>query len=246
MENKDIQSILQDVLEEEVPSSQVKLWHGVKKRLVARQTTLFPQGEKMNAVKPLSISHVAFAILGIVALLMFAVVTPQGRAFARNVLQFFARADQDRYPLQSWQMTPPVNSLPESLFQLSVQKAESLTGYDVLSPVEIPFGMKFLGASYNTEHHIVTQAFGPEAEFIELSLWQQPLEYNQSCGDISRFCDNMLGSNLVGASANLEAVQIGDITGEYVEGVWNLTDNGPVWINTSDLKTLRWRTDKFA
>ena len=35
MDNKNIQSILQDALEEEIPSSQVNLWSAVKASLVA-------------------------------------------------------------------------------------------------------------------------------------------------------------------------------------------------------------------
>lgn len=247
MEKKNVKPILEDFLEEKIPTSQVNLWLGVKERLVvAGEHQSLQQGEKMNTTKSRRLLRIAFAALLITALLAITFTTPQGRAFAQSVLQFFVRADQDRYPLQPWQMTPPANPSSESPFQLSVQKAESLAGYDVLSPAEIPFGMKFIGASYDAKHHIVAQAFGPDAASNVLSLWQQPLEYNQSCGDISNLCDNMLGGNLVGASANLETVQIGDVAGEYVEGVWNLTNDGPVWINTPDLKTLRWQTDKLV
>jgi len=241
MDNKNIQSILQDALEEKIPSSQVELWTAVKASLVAGK--IFQQGENMNTIRPRRISRVAFATLVIIVLLSLAFITPQGQAFAQSILQFFARADQDRYPLQNWQMTPPAQSSPESPFNLSVQDAEVLAGYDVLSPVEVPFQMSFLGASYDSQYHITAQAFGRGAENIELSLWQQPLEYYQPCGDISKYCDNMLGWNLVGASANLETVQIGDLTGEYVEGTWSLTENGPVWDPTPFVKILRWRTN---
>ena len=33
------------------------------------------------------------------------------------------------------------------------------------------------------------------------------------------------------------------LPGEYVMGVWNLTDNGPVWLPEPSLQTLRWKTD---
>jgi len=244
MDNKNIQSILRDVLEEQIPSSQIQLWTSVNASLVERKHQVIQQEEKMSATQWVHLQHTAFAILVITVLLTIAFTTPQGRAFAQNILHLFVRADQDRYPLQSWQMTPPAQSSSESPFQLSVQEAESLTSYDVISPVQIPFGMNFMGASYDSKYHIVAQAFG--REFIELSLWQQPLEYYRSCGDISNYCDNLMGSNLVGASAYLETVQIGDLTGEYVEGTWKLTDNGPIWESDPYLKTLRWQTDKMA
>ncbi len=178
------------------------------------------------------------------AFALLVAVTPQGQAFAQSILQFFIRADQDSYPLQSWQMTPPAQTSNESPFKYSVQAAEALAGYDVLSPVEVPFGMVFFGASYDEKYHIVAQAFGQSADYLEFSLWQQPLEYYQPCGDISHLCDNMLGGNLAGASADIQTVQIGNLTGEYVEGVWSLTDSGPVWDPTPFAKTLRWKTDK--
>jgi hypothetical protein len=240
MDNKNIRSILQDALEEEIPSAQIELWPAVKASLV---TGTYQQGEKMNTKQSRKIPRIALAVVMLMILLTVALVTPQGRAFAQDLLQFFTRADQDRYPLQAWQLTPPVQTSSESPFRYSLGEAESLAKYDVFSPVEIPFGMVFIGASYDEKYHIVAQAFGHGMEYPELSLWQQPLEYYQPCGDISKACDNMLGGNLAGASADIQTVQVGEWTAEYVEGVWELTENGPVWNPTSFAKTLRWKTD---
>jgi hypothetical protein len=240
MDNNNIKSILQDALEEQIPASQINLLPAVQSRLVAGKKSYQQQGENMNKNRT---KRLVLSALTVIVVLATALITPQGRAWAQEVIQLFIRTEQDRYPLQPWQMTPPVQS-SESPFSLSVQDAESLAEYDVLSPIEIPVGMKFIGASYDRTHHIVAQAFGHEAN-IELSLWQQPLEYNQACGDISNFCDNMLGQNLVGASENIDTLQINGLTGEYVEGTWNLTDNGPVWESYPYIKTLRWRTNKM-
>ncbi|MBK6646585.1 MAG: hypothetical protein IPG44_12735 [Anaerolineales bacterium] len=240
MDKKEIQSIIQEAVEKEIPASEIALWQTVKASLVEKQ---HQQGVKMNTNKSRGVSRLAYATLAVAVLLTLAFFTPQGRAFAQQVFHFFTRADKDRYPLQEWQKTPPAQTSSESPFKYSVQEAESLAGYDVLSPVEVPFGMFFVGASYDEKYHIVAQAFGQSAEYIELSLWQQPLEHYQLCGDISQLCDNMLGGNLAGNSADIQTVQIGDLTGEYVEGVWNLTDNGPVWEPTPFLKTLRWKND---
>ena len=240
MDKKEIQSIIQEAVEKEIPASEIALWQTVKASLVEKQ---HQQGVKMNTNKSRGVSRLAYATLAVAVLLTLAFLTPQGRAFAQQVFHFFTRADKDRYPLQEWQKTPPAQTSSESPFKYSVQEAESLAGYDVLSPVDEPSGMVFVGASYDEKYHIAAQAFGQSAEYIELSLWQQPLEYYQPCGDISQPCDNMLGGNLAGNSADIQTVQIGDLTGEYVEGVWNLTDNGPVWEPTPFLKTLRWKND---
>lgn len=244
MDKKTIQAMLQDELEKEIPTSDIHLWQTVKTNLVAGKK--FQQGEKMKPIDSRRIPRAAFVMLILVVLVSLAFVTPQGRAFAQNILQFFVRADQDRYPLQAWQMTPPAQTSLESPFKLSVQEAETLAGYDVFSPIEPPSGMIFVGASYDEKYHIVAQAFGQNSDFIELSLWQQPLEYYQSCGDISHRCDNMLGGNLIGASADIQTVQIGDVMGEYVEGVWELTATGPVWRDDPFLKTLRWQKNDMA
>lgn len=240
MEKKNIHSILQDALEEKIPSSEINLLPAIKASLVSGK---HQQGEKMNIKPSRKIPRIAFAVGLLITVLTVALITPQGRAFAQSILQLFNRADQDSYPLQTWQLTPPVQTSFESPFKYSVSEAEALARYDLLSPVEIPSGMVFIGASYDEKYHIVAQAFGQSAEYYELSIWQQPLEHYQSCGDISNACDNMLGGNLAGASADIQTVQVGDWTGEYVEGVWELTENGPVWNSTPYAKTLRWKTE---
>jgi hypothetical protein len=247
MEKKELKSILQDAVEQEFPASQIDLLPEVKKRILAGRLR---QGKKTSTgyVKSKRISRVALAALAIVALLATAFATPQGRAFAQEILQFFVRADRDRYPLQSWQMTPQVPSSVEwmSPSQLSVEEAESRAGYDVIRLEDVPPGMRLIGILFDEKYQTVAQGFGYEDQYIELSLWQQPLAYDQSCGDISSYCDNMLGSNYVGASAYVEPVRIGELTGEYLEGTWNLTDQGPVWISTPFIKFLRWQTDEMT
>ncbi|HLF90464.1 MAG TPA: hypothetical protein VI451_16065, partial [Anaerolineales bacterium] len=99
MDNKSIQSILQDALENEIPSSQVELWPAVKASLVAGKHPLIQQGEKMNTIKSRRIARVAFAGLVIVVLLALAFITPQGRAFAQSILQFFVRTESDAIPM---------------------------------------------------------------------------------------------------------------------------------------------------
>jgi hypothetical protein len=51
---------------------------------------------------------------------------------------------------------------------------------------------------------------------------------------------------LVGASEKIEPVMIGNNSGEYIIGVWKLTDNGPVWEPDPYLQTLRWQAEGMA
>ncbi len=239
MSNNLKRQVIQSLAEQRIPAN-YDAWEAVKARLVVAPNR---QGEEMETIKRRRMVLAAYATLIIAALLTSIFATPQGRAFAQSILQFFARADRDRYPLQAWQMTPPAPTSSESPFKYSVQDAEALAGYDVSSPAEPPFGMMFVGASYDEKYHVVAQAFGLSSDSIAVSIWQQPLAYYEPCGDISKRCDNMLGSNLAGLTADIQTVRVGNTAGEYVEGVWNLTDNGPVWEPTPYLKTLRWKTD---
>lgn len=51
---------------------------------------------------------------------------------------------------------------------------------------------------------------------------------------------------LVGASEKIEPVMIGNTPGEYIIGVWKLTDNGQVWEPDPYLKTLHWQAGGIA
>ena len=60
MDSKNIKSILQDALEEEVPASEINLLPAVQSRLVAGKKRAIKQGEKMNKAP---IKRLAFAVL---------------------------------------------------------------------------------------------------------------------------------------------------------------------------------------
>ena len=96
MDDKKIQSILQDALEEEIPSSEIKLWPAVRASLVAGKRISTQQGEKMNLVNSRRASRVALATLVIGALMASALATPQGRAFAQTCLLYTSPSPRDR------------------------------------------------------------------------------------------------------------------------------------------------------
>jgi hypothetical protein len=61
------------------------------------------------------------------------------------------------------------------------------------------------------------------------------------------FVENCELCGMVGASAEIETAQIGDVLGEYIEGVWKADDSG-VWKWTPDpyVRTLRWQNGDLA
>ena len=99
MDDKNIRSILQDVLEEKIPSAQVRLWPAVKASLVAGKHRLSQQGEKMNSTKSQRMPRAVFISMLIMGLLTLALITPQGQAFAQSILQFFIRSETDDLPV---------------------------------------------------------------------------------------------------------------------------------------------------
>lgn len=103
MDRKDIQSILQDALEDEIPASQIDLLSSVKARLVAGTTQ---QGEKMNRANSRRTSKAALAIAVVVAILAIGLITPGGQAFAQKMVRFFAVAEEKSFPIPTEQVFP--------------------------------------------------------------------------------------------------------------------------------------------
>jgi hypothetical protein len=388
MDNKEIKSILEDAVEQEIPSSQIDLLPAVKASLVAGQS--FQQGEKMNPTISRRTQRLALTTLTVAVLMTLALITPQGRAFAQTILQFFTRAESNSFPLQpsqiatnpedpslptaeapapltsvveaeaqvgfdaaefptvpeafeylgarlygnaisieygvpsgggnlilmqskdgfvqsDWDKAPaesitPVRingldgefvqgtfvvragetsatwnadaailrlrwmkdgiwfemtkfgdvepieyldrdamiALAERLtndpFPLEVKDAEAQAGFDVLEPGTLPEGMTFLGSSFDPALSIVSLSFGYSDADRRILIKQQPANFADACG----LC------GVVGASASVEAVPIGKVTGEYAQGVWELTNTGPVWRDDPYLTTIRWQQDDMA
>lgn len=388
MDRKKVQSILKDAVEHEVPPSTIDLLPNVKERLVAGTNQ---QGEKMNSIDLRRMSRVALVSLGVLALLAMAFITPQGRALAQSVLQFFRRSDTNVLPLPTELVAPTssegeptalppaplmsveyaermagfdayelpvvpdglkylgamamqgsisiqyevpggggaliINESPsgfvqsewdrapvEAISQVMVgdflaeivhgtyvvypndpntaqwnadapivrlrwmqdglyfemakfggveaiayldqdamidlaasmtkeplpvddtQEADKLVPFDVLSPLVIPEGMALQATSYDPALQMVSLSYGYSGDDLRILIKQQPVELPETCS----LC------GLVGASASVQPVQIKGAPGEYAEGVWELTDSGPVWRDNPYLKTLRWQVNGMA
>jgi hypothetical protein len=184
------------------------------------------------------------AIIGLVLLFVSSIVifTPQGHAWAQDILQFFTRADSDTLPVQSWQLTPgptPGTPTPDPASIMDVHQTvgdiELLAGYKVFQPSWVPDVLSLIGASYQPDHHIV-RIFYRYVYTNGLVLKQEPIQKTEDC--------DLCGA--VGASAAVETVQINSGSGEYVEGVWKLTEKGPIWESDPYLKTLRWQVNQMA
>mgnify|MGYP001012695737 CR=1 FL=1 len=232
-------------LADDLVVEEVDLWPSIKQH-VKQSNRPSKNGDLfMNTNKPLKHTQRRVFSLAIVTCLLLALIwllTPQGQVWAQQILQYFTRSNSDVLPLQSWQLTPVVNAEsptpdPASILDAhsGVQEVQQQAGFRVLQPAWLPQTLTFSGASYDPQEQI-TRIFYQLVETNGLAIRQEPLQLSEEC----QLCGE------VGASAAIVSVDINGQAGEYVEGTWNLTDNGPVWEPTPYLKTLRWKSGDMA
>lgn len=234
MENKELKSILQDALESEVPSSQIDLLPEVKKRLVAGTTQ---QGEKMSTVHKQSrhTSRLTLAVLSVGAFLAVAFVTPQGRAFAQNILQFFTRAESNSFPVRPSQFplgennaAAPTAEPPAPL--VSILDAELQAGFDVSELPAVPQGFKYLGARlYGNAVNLEYEAQGGGGSLM-----------------ITQSKDGFLESDWDRVPAEaVVPVKIGALEGEFAQGgfVVPAGETSATWSSSAPILRLRWLQD---
>ena len=97
----------------------------------------------------------------------------------------------------------------------------------VLVPADSPWAMEFQGANYDPETNIVSLFY------LRFTIRQEPITGQNDCD----LCTE------VGATTKRTAVQIGDVPGEIVIGVWRLADGNRYWENEPWVQRLRWASD---
>ena len=235
MDEKEIQSILQDVLEEEIPASQIQLWPAVKANLLAGKRQTRFQGEKMNTTKIFRRPRFAIAILLIVVLLAIVLMTPPGRSFAQSVLQFFMPAESTSFPVPSSQMveSEPDPAAPTALPPsplVSVAEAEAQVGFDLAELPYVPEGFEYLGARlYGNAVNIEYDAKGGGGHLV---IQQSRDGYNQS--DWEKVPEDAISS-----------VNIGELDGAYVQGIFVVYpgETSATWNPDAPVLRLRWMDD---
>lgn len=235
MDDKKIQSILQDALEEEIPSSEIRLWPGIRASLVPGKNNPLQQGERMHAIETRRWQRVALTVLTVVALAMVALMTPPGRAFAQTVLQFFRRAESNVLPVPGEQIPSPEEAQAMSTAQppapiVSVAEAERIAGFDAYELPTLPEGFVFLGAMGTPGSiHIQYEAVGGGGALV---ITESTNGFIQSEWD----------------QAPIEAisqVKIGELDAEIVQGTYVVYPGETVakWNSDAAILRLRWIED---
>lgn len=255
MSKRNIQTILQETVEEEIPAESVDLWPQISQRLDAKPASAPQHRPAIRLVYRVAI----VLLVGAAAFLM----TPQGRTFAQEyLLQYFRRADANSYPVPSEvfvtvtaravvratetqfatehpeipTITPTITPTPAPGSYMAatqtVPEIEEQLGFDVLEPGWLPDLVGYTsGASADLERGIAYQ-------FYAIAITSNGLTISQHSADLD------VDQPEIGASTNVSVVDINGHTGEYVRGTW-MSNNRGEWVYRPDpyLQRLRWEQD---
>jgi len=242
--------ILDQLAEEALPSEKIDLWPALKVQLV---------GDIAQTPHPGLISHrqaqkprfrlATAIILAVIILLAVFFASPQGRVLAQGFLHFINRIGADSFPAPTemplnWVnqapgvIPPTLTPWPGPAFisdcgpypnpTCSIAQIRSKVNFTVKEFGTLPDGMYFSGATGGPDKVYILYDTSDHRGFI--FLWQSP----------------WTGSSehqwQVGASAVVETVQIGKLTGEYVKGSFGYFAGQPTvkWDPNADSQTLAW------
>lgn len=235
MNNKKVQTVLKDALEREIPSTQIRLWPAIQAGFASGKHSLFRQGEKMNRTKLPHWQRAVFAALTAASLLAVAFLTPQGRAFAQQVLQFFTRTESDTFYMPpsdlTFEDTTPFHEECGTAIapMCSVEQIRSKVDFEIKELGILPEALYFVGATG-----------GPD--FVELNYsYPERLDGGLSVSVEATGRPSDIGTGIAAKSAVVEQVQIGGLPGEYFTGALYSDEEGNVtWRPDEPIVTLRW------
>ena len=173
-------------------------------------------------------------LLAVVFALFAAALTLPTLTLAQDAPRFFQKAETDNSTMEERTKNFTVEDI--ALEELSASELIQKAPYEVLMPSDWPGAytqpmtfayiqpLNTVSAFYD-----VTQ---PEGQSIEFGFSQQPEE---SVGL----------PILVGASAQVKTVSIGETVGEWVEGGWSGPDSGLTWEDSGE-SALVWQRDGFV
>ena len=211
--------------------------------------------ETPSAQKPF-FRRAALALLVIAFVFAALLVTPQGRALAQSILQFFTRAGSDTLPAPTPQPlgwvaqtpggpqptlipttspTPAAGStplvdcgkLPDP--KCSVEQVRSQVNFTVKELGSIPSGMYFIGAVNGPQGVELLYDTPDHSGFIYLSQAPWTGGPEQTGG-------------LVAPAAAVESVSVNSLPAEYVKGSYNMNDGDTTatWKGDMDSQSLHW------
>ena len=258
MEEQKIKRLLFELNEEEVPSS-VDLWPAlrIKTTAVVQKDGTSVQKRRQRTVQILAFALTAALILAVALLGL----TPQGRALADTIIQFFTTADQLSFPVAPDRSTngPIPTDSQTYLLELVPEKSSStpLSTPDVSDPnCE---GAALLSYPCQIERAEAKAGFdarefpaGPQGvvfQSVEVNSVQKEIkitydviggggwiDFRQGIGEIHDGLWRKVPGDAV------QAVLVGDLPGEYVQGIFTSDGSGEAtWDPEAAVQRLRWQ-----
>jgi hypothetical protein len=181
--------------------------------------------------------RVLSATLAVIAVTAFSLaILPQGHALAQSVLQFFTRTESDTYsvPFDYHPTFEETTAFHETcgiaIFpKCSVEQIRGMVDFEVKEIGAIPEALYFVGSTG-----------GPD--FVELKYgYEDRRDGNLSVSVEAVGRPSAVGTGITAKSADIESVQIGDLSAEFYTGILFQDDQGNVtWQPDDPTMTLRW------
>jgi len=263
MSEKKVALILNHMVEQGAPGAEINLWPALQARL--QTSKLMPRkGSKMDT--HITSSHrlriAALITLSIALLVGVLLATPQGQAWAQNLLRFFTRSG-DVLPLPPWSTTTPVAMVnvtpgisqamqkPSATFTITPTSGIAALCGDFMNPIPncsvsqirkmVSFPVKALSVVPAGLTFVNATWLGDGVAILYKS------DDNRSSLFIIQKPDTHKADQAwaIPDSVKVETVQIGNTTGEYVIGGWSnyAGDKVATWDANSGDQTLRWEED---
>lgn len=211
-----------------------------------------------------------FAILTLTLIGVLFMMTPEGKGVAQAVARFFSFADQDTVPIPTGLPTEPahptrtaaptqngelqvvtpavkaadVSSYPtktpiatiqsdRAMWYLSLEQAGQLAGYEVRVPASLPEGYRLDNVIYDPSNAETAQFY----KFYPYSAGEMFILSQRSSPPV----------DVIGKSALVEQISLGDLQVEYVDGGWFGEPGSGVetWSSGSIYHTFRWQEGDF-
>lgn len=248
MKHDELTSILTDLAERAAPSTAIDLWPAIRRHLETGKWQ--SQAGNVSGLSGHNVlpRRIALVVLALAAAFSLLVSVPQGRVLAQRLWRFFALIQSDSVPaptseplewIDETPSVPTITPWPESVFAAdcgdfqnpvcSVEQIRGKVTFKVKEPAAVPSNLHFLGAT-GAPNLVVLRYDSPD-QSEGLTITAQP--WTGSTEQIQWE---------VGASAVIETVRIGTLSGEYVRGsfVMKAGDETMVWNPSFGQETLRW------
>ncbi len=189
--------------------------------------------------------------LALALLVTVVAVTPPLRAFAQEVLGLIAQEPDNTLTVEERELLEEgfgdVEWVSIDPYASALEDMESALGFEIWTPRYLLPGYQFVEAAYSPTSELTMLMYRSQisTDFdTGFNYWKQP-NFTLVQQPVDQY--GFLLVNVVGASAEIEVVQIGNLQGEYVEGNWcGQSSAGPMeWCPNPSTRQLVWQQGEF-